>query len=126
MRRKSDDNAGRCADIARFAEKWANEGKVVIIAALVGTFQRRPFPAVLELLALAEAVEKLHSVCDGCGADASFTQRLGTESAVEVGYWLGGQISHHRVYESIHWSERVSTQAYETDRRIDAPARAGS
>ncbi len=34
------------ADIARFAEKWANEGKVVIIAALDGTFQRRPFATV--------------------------------------------------------------------------------
>lgn len=89
-RRNPDDDACRCADIARFAEKWANEGKVVIIAALDGTFQRRPFPAVLELLALAEAVEKLHSVCDGCGADASFTQRQGTESAVEVSCWLKG------------------------------------
>ena len=36
-----------CAtDITRFAEKWANEGKVVIIAALDGTFQRRPFATV--------------------------------------------------------------------------------
>jgi hypothetical protein len=35
-----------CADIAKFAEKWANEGKVVIIAALDGTFQRRPFATV--------------------------------------------------------------------------------
>lgn len=72
------------ADVARFAEKWANEGKVVIIAALDGTYQRRPFPAVLALLALSEAVDKLHAVCDGCGADASFTQRIGSESAVEV------------------------------------------
>ena len=58
---------------------------MVIIAALDGTFQRQPFSSVLALLALAEAVEKLHAVCDGCGADAGFTQRIGAESAVEVG-----------------------------------------
>ena len=57
---------------------------MVIIAALDGTFQRAPFPAVLDLLALAESVEKLQAVCDGCGADAGFTQRIGAERAVEV------------------------------------------
>ncbi len=34
------------ADLAKFAEKWANDGKIVIIAALDGTFQRRPFAPV--------------------------------------------------------------------------------
>ena len=58
---------------------------MVIIAALDGTYQRQPFTSVLALLALAETVEKLHAVCDGCGADAGFTQRLGCENAVKVG-----------------------------------------
>ena len=55
-----------------------------MIAALDSTFQRQPFGAVLALLPLAEIVEKLHAVCDGCGMDAAFSQRMGTESAVEV------------------------------------------
>ena len=33
--------------------------KVVLIAALDGTFQRKPFPNILELVPLAENVTKL-------------------------------------------------------------------
>ena len=58
---------------------------MVIIAALDSTFQRQPFVGVLALLPLAECVDKLHAVCAHCGADAAFTQRIGTESAVQVG-----------------------------------------
>lgn len=44
------------ADIVEYAERWANEGKIVIISALDGTFQRKPFNSILELIPLAEEV----------------------------------------------------------------------
>ncbi len=39
---------------------------------------------ILELLPLAETVDKLRAVCSGCGGDAAFTQRLTSEAQIEV------------------------------------------
>ena len=44
------------ADVVEYAERWANAGKTVIIAALDGTFQRKPFNQILQLVPLAEEV----------------------------------------------------------------------
>eukprot|EP00824_Muranothrix_gubernata_P010393 TRINITY_DN23398_c0_g3_i2.p1 TRINITY_DN23398_c0_g3~~TRINITY_DN23398_c0_g3_i2.p1 ORF type:complete len:286 (+),score=47.68 TRINITY_DN23398_c0_g3_i2:41-859(+) len=74
-------------DIAEWAEEQANRGKVVIVAALDGTFQRKPFGRVLDLIPLSESVTKLTAVCQICGQDASFSKRIGSETAVEV---IGG------------------------------------
>ena len=41
-------------------------GKIVLVAALDGTFQRLPFPEMLALVPLAEAVTKLQAVCMIC------------------------------------------------------------
>jgi len=74
-------------DVVEFSENMANKGKLVIIAALDGTFQRKPFGAVLELVPLAEHITKLTAVCMMCQSDASFSMRLSHETAVEV---IGG------------------------------------
>jgi len=74
-------------DLVPFCEAMANEGKVVIVAALDGTFQRKPFGNVLELIPLAETVTKLNAVCMLCFKDAAFTKRLGSETQIEV---IGG------------------------------------
>mgnify|MGYP001055552487 CR=1 FL=1 len=65
----------------------ANSGKIVIVAALDGTFQRKPFGKVLNLVPLAETVTKLSAVCVMCQDDAAFSVRLSNETAVEV---IGG------------------------------------
>eukprot|EP01111_Echinosteliopsis_oligospora_P001232 TRINITY_DN1177_c0_g1_i1.p1 TRINITY_DN1177_c0_g1~~TRINITY_DN1177_c0_g1_i1.p1 ORF type:complete len:190 (-),score=39.83 TRINITY_DN1177_c0_g1_i1:336-905(-) len=74
-------------DIVSFSETLANLGKTVIVATLDGTFQRKPFMNVLELIPLAEMVTKLNAVCMLCYKDASFSKRIGTEKEVEV---IGG------------------------------------
>jgi thymidine kinase len=48
---------------------------VVVIAALDGTFQRKPFGHILSLVPLAEQVVKLSAVCIECGNEAAFTRR---------------------------------------------------
>ena len=53
-------------DLVNFCEKMANAGKAVIVAALDGTFQRKGFPTVMELIPLAEHVVKLNAVCMVC------------------------------------------------------------
>jgi len=77
-------------DLAEFCELAAHEGKVVIVAALDGTFERELFPATAELLPLAENVTKLTAVCfvDNCGAPAPFTWRMGEQRQVQV---IGGR-----------------------------------
>jgi thymidine kinase len=74
-------------DIVPFCDKQANIGKIVIVSALDGTFQRKPFGFILELIPMAERVTKLTAVCVRCGFEAAFSKRLGNETEVEV---IGG------------------------------------
>ncbi|XP_022611174.1 thymidine kinase, cytosolic [Seriola dumerili] len=74
-------------DTVEFCEEMANLGKTVIVAALDGTFQRKPFGKILNLVPLAESVVKLHAVCMQCYKEAAYTKRLGAEKELEV---IGG------------------------------------
>ncbi|XP_027706021.1 thymidine kinase, cytosolic isoform X1 [Vombatus ursinus] len=81
-------------DIVEFSENMANAGKTVIVAALDGTFQRKPFGNILNLVPLAESVVKLTAVCMECFREAAYTKRLGVEKEVEV---IGGADKYHSV-----------------------------
>lgn len=76
-------------DLVEFAEEMANSGKIVIIAALDGTFQRKPFGSILELIPKSERIDKLTAICMGkdCTNDASFSKRITNETDIEV---IGG------------------------------------
>ncbi|KAJ8037266.1 Thymidine kinase, cytosolic [Holothuria leucospilota] len=74
-------------DCVEFAERLADMGRIVIVAALDGTFQREGFGNILNLVPLAENVIKLNAVCMTCFGEASYTKRLGHETALEV---IGG------------------------------------
>lgn len=65
----------------------ANMGKKVVVAALDGTFQRKPFGSILKLVPLAENVTKLSAVCVLCQRNAAFSMRISDETQVEV---IGG------------------------------------
>ena len=74
-------------DLTDFCEDLAtNHNKIIIVAALDGTFQRKPFNTT-DLIPLAESITKLNAVCQICLKDASFSKRLGSETEVEV---IGG------------------------------------
>uniref|UniRef100_A0A0N4Z804 Thymidine kinase n=1 Tax=Parastrongyloides trichosuri TaxID=131310 RepID=A0A0N4Z804_PARTI len=75
-------------DIVYVAEELAKLGKLVIVAALDGDFQRRPFETITGLYPLAEKIEKINAVCRLCGYFASFTFRTTTCSDLEV---IGGE-----------------------------------
>ena len=62
--------------IVQYSEKWANQGKIIVIAALDATFERKPFGHVCDLVAKAESVQKLSAVCLECGGWAYFTLKL--------------------------------------------------
>ena len=57
------------------ADQLASQGKLVIVSALDGNFQRKSFANIADLIPLAEKISKLQALC-ACGADAPFTKRL--------------------------------------------------
>ncbi|XP_046937239.1 thymidine kinase, cytosolic isoform X1 [Lynx rufus] len=77
-------------DIVEFSETMANAGKTVIVAALDGTFQRKAFGTILNLVPLAESVVKLTAVCMECFREAAYTKRLGAEKEVAAPCLLQG------------------------------------
>ncbi|KHN81658.1 Thymidine kinase [Toxocara canis] len=75
-------------DIAECSDYLANRGKIVIVSALDGDFNRKRFKNILDLCPLSEDVIKLNAVCTSCGEDASYTKRLTSEVDLEV---IGGR-----------------------------------
>lgn len=53
-------------DTVKFCEEMANCGKIVVVAALDGSYQRVAFGDILQLVPLAESVIKLTAVCMQC------------------------------------------------------------
>lgn len=75
-------------DLLAFCAEVADAGKTVIVSALDGDFQRKPFGKVCELLPLCESVTKLTAVCMICHArEAVFTRRTVACSQQEL---IGG------------------------------------
>lgn len=50
-------------------------GKIVIVAALDATFERKPFGNICQLVPLAENIHKLSAVCLSCSEEAFFTYK---------------------------------------------------
>ncbi|XP_076458175.1 thymidine kinase, cytosolic-like [Babylonia areolata] len=75
-------------DVVTFADHLADKGKIVIVAALDGTFQKRAFGDILNLVPVSESVTKLTAVCTICFKPAAFTRRKTQENKVEV---IGGE-----------------------------------
>lgn len=74
-------------DLVLIVHKWVHEmNKIVIVSALDGDFQQRPFGTgqVLELIPMAEKVTKLSAICHVCTQDAPFSRRITTETTQQV------------------------------------------
>jgi thymidine kinase len=71
-----------CIDEIQFFEdgvicdNWANKGKIVIASGLNGTFQRKPWKVISDLIPLADDIIHLKAVCRDTGNDAPFTHRI--------------------------------------------------
>lgn len=73
-------------DLVEVATSLADQGKRVIIAGLDTDWRGRPFGPMPQLLALAEVIRKQYAICKICGAPATRTQRLISDSeAILVG-----------------------------------------
>jgi thymidine kinase len=74
-------------DVVEVSDALANSGKIVVVSALDGTFERRPFNNILNLIPMAESVHKITAVCKVCFRDAHFSKRITADTRVEV---IGG------------------------------------
>lgn len=73
--------------VTEFCDKLANLGLIVIAAGLSGTFERKPFGEIPNLIAIADKITHLTSVCVKCGQDGVYSKRLTSETDVEL---IGG------------------------------------
>ena len=64
-------------DLITGVEKYVRKDKILIISALDGTFERKPFGQIPNLIPLCDDIMKLNAICMVCGNDAPFTHRLG-------------------------------------------------
>jgi len=88
-------------DTVSFSETMANQGKIVIVAALDGDYRRTGFGDILQLVPLAESVIKLTAVCMTCFAEASYTKRIGIEQELEI---IGGADKYMAVCRRCYFS----------------------
>ncbi|KAL0219930.1 hypothetical protein P9112_005590 [Eukaryota sp. TZLM1-RC] len=75
------------------ARSWVEQGFTVLVSALSGTFERKAFDNVLDLIAVADSIHLLHSKCK-CGNFAPYSQRLVASKEVEL---IGGADSYSPV-----------------------------
>lgn len=62
-------------------------GKIVLVAALDGTFERKAFGRIIHLIPMAEKVTKLCAVCVYCTKEAAFTKRVVASRQIQL---IGG------------------------------------
>ncbi len=80
--------------LIRFVKKLVDKlGKYVVVVGLDGDFNRKKFGYILDLIPLADSVEKLHAICENCGnINAIFSHRIvpGDEKVL-----VGGKEAYH-------------------------------
>ncbi|KAK2964246.1 putative Thymidine kinase [Blattamonas nauphoetae] len=91
-------------DLLQFCETQANAGRVVIVSALDGDFQRKRFNDVVDLIPMAESVEKLTAVCCVCGDTASFSKRIALSSKLQL---IGGMEAYQAVCRRCYFDGHV-------------------
>ncbi len=68
--------------IPEICQKLAQEGKTVIVSGLDLDYKARPFGPMPQILAIADEIIKLNSVCTFCSGHARFSHRISTESDI--------------------------------------------
>jgi thymidine kinase len=77
----------------------------VVVAALDGTFERKAFGRIINLIPLAERVTKLCAVCVYCTKEAGFTKRIVESKEIQL---IGGAEMYKPVCRSCFFLEAPS------------------
>jgi thymidine kinase len=70
-----DEGQFFAGDLIEICNFMANSGVRIIVAGLDMDYQGKPFGSIPSLMAVADAVTKLHAVCVRCGNSAQFSHR---------------------------------------------------
>lgn len=70
--------------VIKVIELIAEKGKTCIVSGLDLDYRARPFGAMPDVLAIADEIIKLNSVCTFCSGHARFSHRISTESEIVV------------------------------------------
>lgn len=74
------DEAQFFPDLVTFCTQAADhDGKVVLVAGLDGDFQRKQFGQVLQLVPIADSVDKMAGKCNFCDTSALFSLRISAD-----------------------------------------------
>jgi len=110
-------------DTLEFSDMAANAGKIVIISALNGSYQRIGWPAINELIPLAEKIIKLSAICKICGANANFTFRTCSSQQTEC---IGGEESYmplcRECYNEKTKQAKITTQILDSENKSNSTA----
>ena len=71
-------------DLAELCAYWTAQGKHIVISALNGTFERKPFSAISNVLPLVTRIIHLSAVCTSCGQDAHFSHLKSDDAKDEI------------------------------------------
>lgn len=66
-------------DLIPIVNQLIDQGKRVIVSGLSTTFDAQPFEPIPSLMAVADKVDKLTSVCNMCGKEAIFHKKIGAK-----------------------------------------------
>jgi len=70
-------------ELVEVVQTLLHQGKHVIVTGLAMTFDRQPFVPIPNLMAIADKVTKLSSVCVLCGEDAVYHKRITKGTTVD-------------------------------------------
>jgi thymidine kinase len=85
--------------IVEFCEEMTRRGKIVIVASIFSTFERKPYAGIAELLSRSEYIDKLQAVCRVCKLEGSFSKRCGDSTTLEE---VGGLEDYWSVCRTCH------------------------
>lgn len=94
-------------DAREFCEEAVAMGNIVIFSGLSSTHERKAWPTVAAVEALAESVTRLSAICCDCGEAAAFTVKVGGDfnATSEV----GGEAKYLPMCET-DWRARVAAR----------------
>ena len=102
-----------------FCLRWLPKGVTIIIAALNGTYERKPFPVISKLIPLADNIIFHHSVCVICSAkDASCSVKTNVEAEVDENGILVGGDDMFTVTCSRCYSKEITKEHLEARKKI--------
>lgn len=95
-----------------FCNILADLGKTVIVAALDGTFTKKPFKVISYLIPHCDEITKLNAVCRRCGDNAPFSRKLvPDEKILDVGGDAMYEANCRKCYASVTNSKNLPTDS---------------